>query len=220
MHLPTEFSDVPKRHRDVAFLAAKRARLREEHVRPVNDFVDVIRDEIAVERGVAPATVNVPYIDPDSGGVAARVLLVLESPAGPAALGSGMLSADNDDETAKNVWHAYRASGLSRTAGLHWNAVPWYVGTEKRNAPVTTADVTRGREFLVRLLDLATEVRVVIALGKRAQAGLGPLSSTLEDRRIHLLHCIHPGPQNYNSPSRDARAKVHETFRAARELLG
>ena len=45
-----------------------------------------------------------------------------------------MLSADNDDETAKNVWDAYQANGMPRTHGLHWNAVPWYVGDGKKNA--------------------------------------------------------------------------------------
>src|SRR5690349_13451621 len=100
MELPTQFSSVPKQHRDKAFLAAKQARWEEEHVAPVQELVANIRLRIATEQEAELATVHVPRVDPDSGGVAAKVLLLLESPAGPAALGSGMLSADNDDETA------------------------------------------------------------------------------------------------------------------------
>lgn len=129
-----------------------------------------------------------------------------------------MLSADNDDETAKNVWHAYRESGLARTAGLHWNPVPWYVGTEKRNAPVTAADVVRGRSFLEELLAVTPALGVVVALGRKAQASVAPLTEPLGERGVHLLECIHPGPQNYNNSARHARARVHAAFRAARAL--
>lgn len=106
LDLPSVFSTEPKRHKDSAFLVAKQARLWEGHVAPINQLVDQIRHAIAREwqaahRGAAPP-VFVPYVDPDSGGVQARVLFVLESPAGPAALGSGMLSADNNDGSAKN----------------------------------------------------------------------------------------------------------------------
>ena len=64
-----------------------------------------IQSETDEVDGLTPQ-VFVPYVHPDSGGTQARVLVVLESPAGPAALGSGMLSADSNDETAKNIWRA------------------------------------------------------------------------------------------------------------------
>ena len=197
--LPTTFSTEPKRHRDPAFLAAKRARLWQSHIAPLNHFVDRIRTEIRAENGLRPDGVGlddlVPYLDPDSGGVRARVLFVLESPAGPAALGSGMLSADNDDETAKNVWRAYEASGMPRTLGLHWNAVPWYVGDGARNAGVTDAHVTRGRRYLLQLLDQAPEIVVVVALGKKAQASVAGTATALAARGIELIQAPHPSPR-------------------------
>lgn len=124
--LPSIFSAGPKRHRDEQFLRAKRARLHEPHIASITQFVDRVREETGLD---------VPYVDPDCGGVKARVLLVLEAPARTAAHGSGMLSADNDDETAKNVWHAYRNSGMPRIHGSHWNAVLGTSAPTRRSAP-------------------------------------------------------------------------------------
>ncbi|EAP97875.1 hypothetical protein JNB_12963 [Janibacter sp. HTCC2649] len=185
-------------HKDSAFLAAKQARWGEDHVAPVNQFVDQIRTEIAeewaTEHGEDAPPVFVPYVDPDSGGVSARVLFLLESPAGPAALGSRMLSADNDDETAKNVWLGYQDSGMPRTFGLPWNAVPWYVGDGKKNRSVTSAQVERGRRYLQELLELAPEIRVILALGRRAQASIAPDERDLRARGIEIIKATHPSP--------------------------
>jgi uracil-DNA glycosylase len=213
--LPSVFSTEPKRHKDSAFLAAKQARLWESHVGPINQFVDQIRHEIAREwqeahQSAAPP-VFVPYVDPDSGGIQARVLFVLESPAGPAALGSGMLSADNNDETAKNVWRSYQASGMPRTYGLHWNAVPWYVGDGKKNKKVTASDVTRGRDYLCQLLDLAPSIRVVLALGKPAQASVAGAADVLASRRIRIINAPHPSP----IPAAATKGASLEEFNAA-----
>ncbi len=183
--LPTAFSTEPKRHRDEDFLLAKQARLWEAHVAPVNALVDEIRAE---------TNSFVPYVDPDSGGALARVLFVLESPARPAALGSGMLSADNDDETAKNVWRAYQDSGMPRTHGLPWNAVPWFVGNEERNATVTAVHVERGRRYLIQLLDRAPTIRVVLAMGKPAQKSVSGAAMELGARDIRIINTWHPSP--------------------------
>jgi uracil-DNA glycosylase len=196
-------------HRQPDFLAAKQDRLWEPHVAPINEYVRLV----AAETGS-----TVPYVDPDSGGIAARALFVLESPAGPAALGSGMLSADNDDATASNVWHAYEATGMPRTFGLHWNAVPWYVGTDTKNRSVTRAQEARGQEYLIRLLELTSEVAVLVAFGKAAARSVGRMAARLEAQGIQVLTSIHPGPQNYSSRPW-ARAEVHETFRQALELI-
>ena len=198
LQLPTVFSTEPKRHKDSDFLAAKQARLWEDHVAPINQLVEQIRDEIAQEWAQvhqdSSAPVFVPYVDPDSGGIHARVLFLLESPAGPAALGSGMLSADNNDGTAKNVWLAYQATGMPRTYGLHWNAVPWYVGDGRKNRSVTPAEVARGVEYLQQLLDLAGEVRVVLAVGKPAQATVTSARDILRSRGIRVINAPHPSP--------------------------
>lgn len=79
-------STQPRMHRNAEFLRAKQSHWRTSHVAPIQALVDEIRE--------VRQTDTVPYVDPVSGGVVARVLFVLESPAGPAALGSRMLSPD------------------------------------------------------------------------------------------------------------------------------
>src|SRR5918997_4918657 len=107
-------SGEPRRHRDPAFLAAKQARWREPHVAPLNDLAH----EMATATGRP-----VPFADPDGGGVAARVLLLLETPSRAGAYGSGMTSIDNDDSAAANLWRALAEIGLDPGSVLLWNAV-------------------------------------------------------------------------------------------------
>lgn len=118
-----------------------------------------------------------PYVDPDCGGVNARLLLVLEAPAGAAAHGSHMLSADNNDGTAANVWRAYDHSGLPRGWGVHWNAVPWYIGVPGKIRAATAADVAEGRRWLLRLVDILPDLRVLLTLGNRARDAVTPAQS-------------------------------------------
>ena len=137
--LPAQFSTTPKAHRDSEFLAAKQTRWWEEHVAPINQYVDQIQHEVAAEWAQDPARqgrpVFVPYVDPDSGGVHAKVLFLLESPAGPAALGSRMLSPDNDDETAKNMWTAYAVTGMPGSWDFTGTPCRGTSGTEAATRP-------------------------------------------------------------------------------------
>jgi uracil-DNA glycosylase len=224
--LPTSFSTAPKRHKDVTFLEAKRARLWEPHVAPINGLVDKIREQIQSEvaaqtlLGQETPHVFVPYVDPDSGGAQAHVLFILESPAGPAALGSGMLSADNNDETAKNIWQVYEASGMPRTHGLHWNAVPWYVGDGKKNAAVSHAQVEHGRQYLLQLLDVAPDIAVVLALGKPAQKSILGAAAELTARRVHVINAPHPSPRLANSTKGESLLKVNAAVAEALAIVG
>ncbi|MFC7405726.1 uracil-DNA glycosylase [Georgenia alba] len=184
INLPTNFSTEPKMHGDPGFLAAKQARLWEPHIAPINEFVHQIGKQVG-----AP----VPYVDPDSGGIRSRVLFLLESP-GPKAVTSGMISVDNNDETAKNMWVAYRDSGLPRNQGLHWNAVPWQVGEGAKVKAPGLADVKAGRGYLLELLDLMPAVRVVVPMGNKAQAAVSGLVGDLTQRGVLVIDSPHPSP--------------------------
>src|SRR6218665_1553971 len=95
----------PRSLRDPEAAAARRALWQTAPtLASLRDYVDdlSIRDRAA------------PGFDPTDAGTEARVLFVLEAP-GPratAANGSGLLSADNDDQTAANLWKARKDSGL------------------------------------------------------------------------------------------------------------
>jgi hypothetical protein len=119
-------------HKHPEFLAKKRRRLHDPHVRPLNALVDRWNGE----------GLRVPYADPDSGGIHAMILFLHESP-GPRASaehGSGLVSPDNDDPSAERFWRLSREAGLPRGRYINWNAVPWYVSGTARNQNATTAE--------------------------------------------------------------------------------
>lgn len=111
------------RNADPAVVAAKMARIREPHVKPLNDLADRIAESMGLPHG------HVPYVDPDQGGIDARVLVLLDNPStkAEAGTGSGLLSLDNDDRTARNCREAYARHGVPWSQVVHWNVVPFPV---------------------------------------------------------------------------------------------
>jgi uracil-DNA glycosylase len=206
----SDSAEGPRRHADPAFLAAKQARWFEPQIAPVNQLVN----EIATSTGR-----EVPYVDPDSGGVNSRVLRLLEAPSGGAAYRSGMISVDNDGGTAANLWRAHQAVGLSREHTMMWNAVPWFLGVYGRIDGPRAADLTEGRSWLRRLLELLPLLEVVIALGRVPEKSLRPLRSELQTRGVMIFAAPHPSQRVYNVQGRGARAQVHRTFEQAAEVI-
>lgn len=196
----------PRQHADPEFLRAKQARSAEAHVAPLNALAARIERE---------AGRRVPFVDPDSGGVDARVLILLEAPSRAAAHRSGMVSADNDDATAANLWRAYDESGLPREISLIWNVVPWYVGTPEKLAPVQAADVRAGAGWLQEFLRLLPELDAVLALGATAQRGLTSLALRPALSHLRTLAAPHPSQRVYNRPGARARERVHAAFARA-----
>ena len=82
--MPTE-PQAPKSLADPEALAARRALVTAPHIAPIR----ALAERISAERG-AP----VPVPDPLDGGVAARMLLLLETP-GPAVLRTGFVTRDS-----------------------------------------------------------------------------------------------------------------------------
>lgn len=161
--------------------------LHAPHVVKLTQFVESLRKARGVDR--------VPYFDPMEAGVRARILLLLEAPGAKATVergGSGFVSADNDDRTAENLWRALREAGINRaTEVATWNVVPWYVGSNRRIRPVDSPDLLRSRQYLDELLELLTEVRVVVLLGRAAARGWARLGLD-----VATIECPHPSPQN------------------------
>jgi hypothetical protein len=65
---------------------------------------------------------------------------LLEAPGGR-AVGSGFVSRNNPDETAKNFFLLNQEAGLPRSRTVTWNVVPWYVGSGEKIRAVTDADI-------------------------------------------------------------------------------
>jgi len=143
------------------FLGVKRTRLFEAHVAPLNRLVERLREE------GRPS----PWFDPDSGGTSSRVMFLLESP-GPmasAAHGSGLISIDNDDQTAARFFRLTQEAGLDRGAYLNWNVVPWYVSTDRRNQNAAPVDFVDAEPWLHDLLGLLPSLDIVVTMGNFAR---------------------------------------------------
>ena len=204
-------ADGPRRHRDPAFLAAKYTRSTAPHVAPIN----------ALAARIAAATdAVVPGADPDGGGVEARVLLLLETPSRAGGYTTGLISIDNDDTAAANLWRGLDAVGLDRRFVLVWNAVPWYVGSADKIRSPTPAEITAGLAWLRHLLDLLPGLRVVVCFGRAAARAVLPLRSELAARGLTLLEAPHPSQRVYNRPGAQARERVHAALATAAEFAG
>ena len=202
-------SSHPRQHGEPEFLRRKQARWPEPHVAPLNSFCDQIGRTTGRQ---------VPYVDPDSGGVDARVLLLLEAPSRPAAHGSGMVSADNDDATAANVWRAHAETGLRRDRSLIWNAVPWYLGQPDKISSARPSDIRAGGPWLLAFLGLLPGLHVIVGLGRAAQLSLAEQQHELSTKHLAILAAPHPSQRVYNRPGAGARDLVHTAFTAAAQV--
>lgn len=141
------------------------------------------------------------------------MLLLLETPSVEAAYSSGIVSIDNDDATAANLWRAHAETGLDRRTSLVWNAVPWFVGTGERGAAPTVGELRLGQDWLTAFLSLLPRLAVVVALGRSAQAAVAPLG--LASRGLLVLLAPHPSQRVYNRPGFDGRGRVHAALAQA-----
>ena len=166
--------------------------MREDHVAPVQALVDEIRRERGTE--------SVPYVDPDSGGAGARVLFILESPAGPAALGSGMLSPDNNDETAANMWRLYEQGACRARPACTGTPCP---GTSARTAErsrSSPATCWEGAVWLDRLLDRLPDLRLIVTMGKHAKDAFQAYVDVHGGDRVAWLAAPHCSGQAKSHP--------------------
>ncbi|CAM4321247.1 uracil-DNA glycosylase [Nocardia ninae] len=163
LHLVTTLG----RNADRTVRDEKKSRIRQSHVAPLNHLADHIADAEGLPRGF------VPYVDPDQGGVHARVLVLLDNPSTKAQAardgGSGLLSLDNDDWTAKNCREAYAANGIDWSQVVHWNVCPFPISRD--NGGSTAAERSRGARWTREMVDLLPELEIVLCLGRAAEDG-------------------------------------------------
>jgi uracil-DNA glycosylase len=149
------------------------------HIAPLTKYVDELRAE-----GFS----DVPYFDPMDGGTKATSLFLLEKP-GPKASSSGFISRNNNDKTAENTYNFMKAAKIDRATTCLWNTIPGWNGTRK----ITSGELQKGAACLRRLFALLPNLRVVVLVGKRAQA-MAPL---IDAENIAILRSYHPSPINY-----------------------
>lgn len=137
----------------------KHARRYDGAAGPINCLVDELAE--------SKTDSSIPYTDPDYGGSASEVLLLLSDP-GPMTqavnAGSGMISFQNDDPGAERICRLTQVVGLDPGRCISWNAYPWYI-----NKPPSAAQMDEGLMPLRQLLELLPDLQVVVAMGGTAQ---------------------------------------------------
>jgi len=159
---------------------SRRQRLAEPHMAPLTHLVDEMRAE---NRLVG----EIPYFDPEDGGVDARVLFLLEAP-GPRAVTSGFISRNNPDPTARNFLRLLKEAGIAREISILWNIVPWYIGTGKQIRAARASDIRAGQKYLRRLLALLSNLKAVVLVGGKAQVAADFVSTLTKVRIFKTLH--------------------------------
>ncbi|MCJ2122930.1 uracil-DNA glycosylase [Methylobacterium sp. J-077] len=174
---------APKSLADPAALAARRSLIGAPHIAPIR----ALADRIAAEQG-AP----VPIPDPLDGGVAARMLLLLETP-GPAVLRTGFVTRDGANGTAANLFRFLREAGIERGDTLIWNAVPWLIHEAGAlNRAPRRAEVAAAAPYLAPLLDLLPRLAVAVLAGRYAGGAAPAIAARRPD--LPLIAIPHPSP--------------------------
>jgi uracil-DNA glycosylase len=162
-------------------LAARLALLRQApHMAPLRDLAARLRTEVGRP---------VPEADPADGGAAARVLLLLETP----APGTGIVSRDSAGGTAANLRRFLREAGLARQEVLLWNLIPWMIHAPgARNRAPMAAEARAGRAWLPALLELLPALRVAVLAGRVAAQAEDTLRVARPGLEVRLMP--HPSP--------------------------
>lgn len=147
-----------------------------------------------------------PDFDPLDGGVHAEGLFLLEAPGGR-AVGSGFVSRNNPDETAKNFFELNEEAGLPRERTVTWNVVPWYVGSGTKIRAVTAADIRASEPYLLQLLQLLPALRVVVLIGRKAQRVMPVFERSMPNCAV--FQCPHPSPLSLNGRPGQRLAILH-----------
>lgn len=199
--------DQPRSLKSKAEIEERMKHLDDEHISPLNEWVRDLRRRLG-------ALAVVPWFDPMDGGTAADVLWLLEAP-GPKATrergGSGFISCNNNDGTAENTWRTRVEAGIERQRAVHWNAIPYYLGSDTKIRAFNRLDVADVRVLIPELLELLPRLSLVILGGKAADAVWTAAGTTSSAR---VVKCSHPSPTNLNTRPH-LRAGIVDAWRQA-----
>ena len=176
--------DYPKSLKEPRARNQKLAKLNAVNIKPLTLFIEEIRKETGLGK-------NIPYFDPDDGGVNARCLFLLEAP-GPKAVESEFVSRNNPDETAKNFFELNQQAGIPREVTISWNIVPWYIGSGEKIRAANNQDIREGIKYLAQLLLLLTKLELIVLVGKKAQKAKGVIKEHIPE--MELMSMYHPSP--------------------------
>ena len=168
---------------DLAAREYRKCLLNQAHMKPLMPYTEKVR---ATGRG------TVPNFDPLDGGIHARSLFLFEKP-GPMTddtrsgrTGSGFISRDNDDPTAKAISTFMNQAAIPRELTILWNIVPWWNGTRR----IAAAEHRAGIAALLDLVTLLPKLRVIILVGSRAHRA----EQAIAHLGVPIFKSAHPSP--------------------------
>jgi uracil-DNA glycosylase len=199
-------------------LGTKLDRPFDPHVAPLNRAVERWRTDAGSDAGTNASTdastdgstgvgTNtdgarrfIPWFDPDDGGVAARVLVLFESPS-PSTIASdteAISSEDNASASNRGFVSARERSGIARTDIVRWNVAPWaVVDCDGRKRQVTIDDLDTARPTLHELLVSLPNLAGIVTLGNWALTGVTRYMTLANDPVVvPVLAAPHPSPAN------------------------
>lgn len=177
----------------VAGRASKLDRLEEPHVAALNALVRRLRTADHGSRVV-------PWVDPDSGGVQARVLVLFESPANltASANSSAFSSEDNVNPTSRSFKAARLEAGMSRGDYVRWNVVPWPLFDAAGGRRVPNADdLNDAQPALAAIIALMPSLTSIVTFGATALTGIMRYYTLhAQPVIVPVLAAPHPSPAN------------------------
>ena len=185
-----KMEDRPKSLKLQEYKQERRSMLDQPHVAPLTKYVRNLRK---LEQG------EVPFFDPMDGGISAKILFILQNPGkrtlhkitpGHKTPGSGFISRNNDDETAKNTFELLQEAGIPREDTLLWNIVPWY-----KRRDVTVEEIKAGAKELQKLFAMLPQLKVVVAVGNKAWDGMQYVQTP---EGVAVRKSSHPSPLTIN----------------------
>jgi uracil-DNA glycosylase len=182
-------ANEPKFLADLNAVVDRHEQLREAHVRPA----DGIRGQAS---HIAPDRRRRARLRPVGWGTLARCLFLFEAP-GARAVGSGFVSRNNPDPTAKNFWLLNREAALTRESTITWNVVPWYLGAGGRIRAARSADVRQALPHLAALLEQLPQLQSIVLLGRAAQSSGTHVKELRPGARVFC--CPHPSARSLNA---------------------
>lgn len=189
-------------------IRSRREQVFDHPAGPLNEWVSALRADPRLPSGAGS---TIPFFDPRGGGVAARVMFLMQDPSEVATF-TGFISPDNNDPSAHNSTVACAAAGLDARDRVHWNIFPWWVNITKSGQTVDPprppqsypAAMPLAARLLGDVLALLPRLQVVVLLGKQAQAGWKQVAPALgaDARRFQVLNCPSCSPQAWNNIDR------------------
>ncbi len=158
--------------------------------------------------------IDMPWIDPADGGVNARILILLQSPA-RSNLAPRFVSQDNPGPSQQNLNSFLKQAKIKRENIIIWNTIPWLTLYNKNIAP-TKENINKCIAIIKTLIPLLKNISIVILAGAVALQTRKFFVQAYPD--VVLLSMPHPSPLSLcRSPS--VSEKIKNTLYQAHLLV-